>query len=74
MTAEAHKQAEAIRATAMQIQQDASNFQHCINLAALKSKAPAKYGAHELAKRLKDEVAKWEKELIDKANEAYARI
>lgn len=74
MTAEQHAKAEAIQATAKQIQKDAAEFQHAINIAAMKSKSPATYGAHVLAKEIKKMISDWEKTLIDKANEAYAKI
>lgn len=74
MTAEQHKKAEALINDVKQIKQDASGFNRAINIAACASKSPAHYGAHVLAKKIKEMIAEWETGHILKARKDYAEL
>ena len=71
MTLEVQLKAQTIRLEMDLVRQDAQAFRFALNLMAMRSQCPQKFGAHPLVQKLKVQVDEWEKEHLDKLQQLY---
>lgn len=71
MTLETHLKALELHGEMEMIRKDAQAFRFNLNLMALRSQCPQKFGAHALAKQLRTHVDEWEQQHLDKLQQLY---
>lgn len=71
MTLEAHLKAQEIHREMEMVRKEARTFRFDLNMMALRSQCPQKFGAHALAKKLRLHVDEWEQYQLDELQRLF---